>query len=85
MLVEYFNKFVSFFFFFFQKLLDPSPAYHIYVCILFLFFILVSSNLSDTEVRFTDLLFPQSSMEPFGKNPMFSHFSPSLLKILRQN
>lgn len=53
MLIEYLDKFVRHDFFL-QKLLDSSPAYHVYMCILILFFILASSNLSAAEVRFTE-------------------------------
>lgn len=84
MLIECFNKFVRHDSFL-QKLLDPSLKHHTYMCLLILFIILVSSNLSAAEVRFPDLSFRQTSMETLGNTTKFSHFLPIFLQILRQN
>lgn len=53
--------------------------------LLILFIILVSSNLSAAEVRFPNLSFSQSSMEPSGNTPVFSLFCLLFLQILRKN
>lgn len=77
MLIEYLRKCVRHDFFL-QKLLDLSPKHRIYRCLLILFVILVSSNLSAAEVRFPNVSFSQSSMEPLGNTPIFSHYLPLL-------